>query len=393
MTFLARVWLAITIVLAIVTAIFTILAKLQHEAVYSQLLRQRLSVIATATATPFRSVSQMGMDVQTVRNAQELLNRAWQSDPKISNILLFDASGKVVFSVKGGDVPFSAHEMSRAIEDERDGKWGLETPTALVGGATILNENDEPAGGLAVIYPLNELRAHSSLVGAKILKAALALLAAFSIIAYIMLRYRLRPAIRSLDDIASHAEDNADLGGVTSIRDFPHFRATLAESTAKYRAARGALANVVGWDNEDLVLTGTQEAKVISVSDGATATEVTRRLPLLIAILVMGLTASLGYVAFRSINESFAPELNKRTELIGSIANDAIALTLKSGVPLNAMVGGRDYFDSLLKNFPEISSFALISTHPNLELGVQSGSATVAKVKPCLLYTSDAADE
>ncbi|TIW01143.1 MAG: hypothetical protein E5V85_00930 [Mesorhizobium sp.] len=90
-----------------------VLVKLQHEAVYSQLARQRLSVIAAATAAPFRSVSDLGLPVATVRNAQELLNRAWQTDPAISNIVLLDTAGEVILSVPNAAVPFSGREDRR----------------------------------------------------------------------------------------------------------------------------------------------------------------------------------------------------------------------------------------------------------------------------------------
>lgn len=164
MTFSVRVWLALTVVLAIVVTILAVLVKLQNEAVYSQLVRQRLSVIAAATAAPFRSVSELGLTVATVRNAQELLNRAWQTDPTISNIVLLDAAGGVILSVPDAAVPFSGRQMGRAMEEGSNSQWGLETATALISGATIKDENDERAAALAVIYPMNELRTHNRLI-------------------------------------------------------------------------------------------------------------------------------------------------------------------------------------------------------------------------------------
>lgn len=376
MTFLVRVWLALTVVLAIVVTILAVLVKLQHEAVYSQLVRQRLSVIAAATAAPFRSVSELGLTVATVRNAQELLNRAWQTDPTISNIVLLDAAGGVILSVPNAAVPFSGRQMARAMEEGSNSQWGLETATALVSGATILDENDEPAAALAVIYPMNELRTHNRLISSQIWLSALALLTGFSALAYAALRYRLRPAIRSLDDIASHAEDIAEDDSTLTARDFADFRATLAAGTAKYRLATTKLAALIGADRAVAPPAGPQGAHVISVPDSPMAVTVSRRLTALIAVLVLGITVSLGTVAYRSIDESFAPELDKRTRLIGSIANDAIARTLKAGVPLDMMVGGRDFFTSLLRDFPEISYFALVTNRPILEMGARPPTTT-----------------
>ncbi|MDX8449518.1 MFS transporter [Mesorhizobium captivum] len=381
MTFLVRVWLALTVVLVIVVTILAVLVKLQHEAVYSQLVRQRLSVIAAATAAPFRSVSELGLTVATVRNAQELLNRAWQTDPAISNIVLLDTAGEVVLSVPNAAVPFSGRQMARAMDEGSNSQWGLETATALVSGATILDENDEPAAALAVIYPMNELRTHNRLVSSQIRLSALALLAGFSALAYVALRYRLRPAIRSLDDIASHAEDIAEDDSILTARDFADFRAILAAGTAKYRLATTNLAALIEADRAVAPPVELQGTDVISVPDSPMAVTVSRRLTALIAVLVLGITVSLGTVAYRSIGESFAPELDKRTRLIGSIANDAIARTLKAGVPLDMMVGGRDFFTSLLRDFPEISYFALVTNRPILEMGDRPPTTTSAMLQ------------
>ncbi|WP_081731693.1 MFS transporter [Mesorhizobium sp. L103C131B0] len=372
MTFLVRVWLALTVVLAIVVTMLAVLVKLQNEAVYSQLVRQRLSVIAAATAAPFRSVSELGLTVATVRNAQELLNRAWQTDPTISNIVLLDAAGGVILSVPDTAVPFSGRQMGRAMEEGSNSQWGLETATALISGATIKDENDERAAALAVIYPMNELRNHNRLISSQIWLSALALLTGFSTLAYAALRYRLRPAIRTLDDIASHAEDDSTL----TAGDFADFRATLAAGTAKYRLAMTKLAALIGADRAEAPPAWPQGADVISVPDSPMAVTVSRRLTALIAVLVLGITVSLGTVAYRSIDESFAPELDKRTRLIGSIANDAIARTLKAGVPLDMMVGGREFFSSLLRDFPEISYFALVTNRPILEMGTRPPTTT-----------------
>ncbi|MES0207340.1 MFS transporter [Mesorhizobium sp. LNHC209A00] len=381
MTFLVRVWLALTVVLAIVVTILAVLVKLQHEAVYSHLVRQRLSVIAAATAAPFRSVSELGLTVATVRNAQELLNRARQTDPAISNIVLLDAAGGVILSVPDSAVPFTGRQMTRAMEEGSNSQWGLETTTVLVSGATIMDENDEPAAALAVIYPMNELRTHNRDISSQIWLSALALLGGFSALTYAALRYRLRPAIRSLDNIASHAEDTSEDDSTFPARDFADFRATLAAGTAKYRLATTKLAAIIGADRTVVPLTGAYGADVISLPDSPMAVAVSRRLTALIAALVLGITGSLGVVGYRSIDASFAPELDKRTRLIGSIANDAIARTLKAGVPLDMMVGGRDFFSSLLSEFPEISYFALVTNRPILEMGTRPPTSTSVMLK------------
>ena len=91
MSILWRSWLTFTIIIATVLVLLTILSTLQFDSVLSNLIRQRLSVIAQTTSASFRPVAEMGLPISMMRNASKILQRAGQTDPQISSVHVFDA--------------------------------------------------------------------------------------------------------------------------------------------------------------------------------------------------------------------------------------------------------------------------------------------------------------
>ena len=96
MSMLWRNWLALVGVLATILSIMGVLAALQHDAVLSRLIQSRLAVIAETTASPFRSVIDLGLPISTVRNAKDILRRADDIDPAVTTIRVFHQTGIVV---------------------------------------------------------------------------------------------------------------------------------------------------------------------------------------------------------------------------------------------------------------------------------------------------------
>ena len=56
-----RSWLTLSLVIAVVQAVLALLAILQFNALFSDLLRQRMAVIAQATATSFKPIVNLGL--------------------------------------------------------------------------------------------------------------------------------------------------------------------------------------------------------------------------------------------------------------------------------------------------------------------------------------------
>ena len=108
MSILWRSWITFTAIIATVLIVLAALSSLQHNALYSDLIRQRLSVVAQTTADSFRSVVNLGLPISMVRNAREVLVRAQRTDPRITAIHAFNPTGIIVQTTDPndpGDVP------------------------------------------------------------------------------------------------------------------------------------------------------------------------------------------------------------------------------------------------------------------------------------------------
>ncbi len=63
MFILWRSWITFTAIIATVLIVLALLSSLQHNALYSDLIRQRLSVVAQTTADSFKSVVNLGLPI------------------------------------------------------------------------------------------------------------------------------------------------------------------------------------------------------------------------------------------------------------------------------------------------------------------------------------------
>src|SRR3546814_3890200 len=93
-----RIWAAVTLVNLAVLTIFVGLATLQFGNINSDLVGERLVVLADLTAAPFEAAAKIGLPLSTVRNADALLEGARQIDGAILAIHVFDAAGRIVHS-------------------------------------------------------------------------------------------------------------------------------------------------------------------------------------------------------------------------------------------------------------------------------------------------------
>jgi len=65
---LSRSWLTLSVVIATVQAVLALLSILQHNAILSDLIRQRLSVVAQTTAASFQPIIRLGLPLSMMRN-------------------------------------------------------------------------------------------------------------------------------------------------------------------------------------------------------------------------------------------------------------------------------------------------------------------------------------
>ncbi len=67
------------------------------------------------------------------------------------------------------------------------------------------------------------------------------------------------------------------------------------------------------------------------------------------------------YAAINIFEEAFAPELNKRSQLIGVTVREEIERTLNYGVPIDSIAGIDTYLTGILDDFDEVNRITLLS--------------------------------
>jgi predicted MFS family arabinose efflux permease len=389
MSILWRSWITFTAIIATVLIALAVLSSLQHNALYSDLIRQRLSVIAQTSADSFQSVVKLGLPISMVRNASEILSRAQQTDPQISAIHAFNPSGIIVKTTDPthpGNVPRKVAQAQSLADSD---KWSVESDSELFSGANISNAQGATVASIVVVYPKREFDAHSTTVIREIALTSLGLLFIFSVAAWLLLRLRLAGAIRALsrfDSLLSAIRypdrgaqparstielTSANLGFLRD--DIEIMERNLQRANQNYATAMNDLGST------DAILDGTfhvdeengepHQVIVASNPDSSLARLIARKLMPWAGLLIIGSALVLGILTIGTVSRSIQPEFSNRTTLMGTVINQNIQRAVSAGVPLGKLVGAEKYFGHFLREFPEVGYIGVATGRIILEAG------------------------
>ncbi|TFH46149.1 MAG: hypothetical protein E4H01_10430, partial [Lysobacterales bacterium] len=344
MSILWRSWVTFTAIIATVLIVLAVLSCLQHNALYSELIRQRLSVVAQTTADSFQPVVNLGLPISMVRNAPEVLKRAHQTDARITAIHAFNPTGIIVHTTHPDDPDIVPDKVRRAQSLADGAQWSVETDTELFSGISILNATGATVANVVVVYPKEEFHARTTAVIKNIATITLGLLIIFSAAAYLLLRLRLAGAIRALSRlglllsiirqgrgsgarIPSMPEgESAKLGFLRS--DFETLENHLHQAMEHYETASSSLggmnetaADLPPVDEED-----DEAPSVVMTSAPSTslARLIARKLMSWASLLIIGSALILGMLTIRMVKQSIEPEIANRTTLMGTVINQNI---------------------------------------------------------------------
>jgi MFS family permease len=389
MSILWRSWITFTAIIATVLIVLAVLSSLQHNALYSDLIRQRLSVVAQTSADSFRPVVKLGLPISMVRNASEVLARALQTDPQITAIHVFNPSGIIVQTTDPADPGQVPDTVMQALSLADGDLWSVESESALFSGVNISNSAGITVAGIVVVYPRHEFDAHSAAVVEHIATTTLGLLFIFSAAAWMLLRLRLAGATRALARLGSllpairqpgvgtesaqpmTETQAAKLGFLRA--DIETMEANLHRANDHYDSAMndlgvadGALDKNPHTDTSD----GNAPSVVIAANpDTSLARLIARKLMPWAGILIIGSALALGILAIGTVDQSIEPEVTKRTTLMGTVINQNIQRAVSAGVPLANLVGAEQYFGQFLREFPEVAYIGVATGRIILEAG------------------------
>lgn len=391
---LLRSWITFSVVIALLQAVVGLLSVLQHNAVLSDLLRQRISVIAQMTATSFKPIIDLGLPISMIRNGNAIVARAMETDAEVNAVHAFNPSGIIVYSTDASRPEAVPHEVLQAMQLSKDVKWSTETADQIYSGFNVVGRDGGTSGAVVVAYPKDRLEAASQAMASKVARSALLIWAAFSALSYLLLSLLLGTSRRRLARLESVArgEPQAEFGIDSDLKTNGHsafwrdlfgpeigqLNANLAKARQQYDEADrelGAFVSPVAEDapaaSADTVVSTGQapETEIASNPSRSLARQIASRLALMAAVLMVSSALALGVTTLGNVNRSIEPELSARTNLIATVVGEDVQRALATGVPLDNLVSAESFFADMLKQLPEIAYVAVATGRVVLEVG------------------------
>ncbi|WP_192360167.1 MFS transporter [Mesorhizobium mediterraneum] len=390
---LLRSWITFSVVIALLQAVVGLLSVLQHNAVLSDLLRQRISVIAQTTATSFKPIIDLGLPISMIRNGDAIVARALETDDEVKAVHALNPSGIIVYSTDASRPKEVPREVLQAMQFSKDVKWSTETGEQIYSGFNVVGRDGATSGAVLVAYPKDRLEAASQAIMRKVVRNALVIWAAFSALSYVLLSLLLATPQRRLARLegVARGEPDAQIGVNGNMktsgsgafwRDLfgPQIRqldANLADARRQYDEASrelGAFESPAAEDrqaeSDSVVATSpTPETEVASNPSRSLARQIASRLAPLAAVLMVSSALVLGIITLGNVNRSIEPELSARTNLIATVVGEDVQRALATGVPLDSLVSAESFFADMLKQLPEIAYVAVATGRVVLEVG------------------------
>jgi hypothetical protein len=198
-----RIWVAVTFVNLVVLTIFVGLATLQFGNINSDLVGERLTVLAERTAAPFKAAAKIGLPLSTVRNAEALLERARQTDSAILAIHVFNNEGRIVQSTAKpppARIPTKAL-AARAVA--RGAPWHIESDEIFLNSIDIIARDKITVGGVLIVYPRSSSITQIRAMGADLAFITIVILFASAVFSLFLLRLSISKQIRLYESIDS----------------------------------------------------------------------------------------------------------------------------------------------------------------------------------------------
>jgi MFS family permease len=368
-----RAWLVLTVVIATVQAVLALLATLQHDALFSSLVRQRLAVSAQATAQAFQPIVELGLPLAMMRNGDAIASRPIEIDPTIEAVDVFAPTGTVLYSSRADPPQAVPGELLVAMRLADAPAWTIETTEELDSGYSVLATDGRPVGAVVVRYPKDGLQAASAAMRWRTATQALAVTAAFASVAWLLLWVVLagpRRALRRLESwAAGHPPSQAMPGNGPFATAMHDLETRLAGAGARFAAARACVAATTGNGRSATVPDSSSEAASAGRTTGSLAAETARRVALPAALLIVLSAILLGALALATVTRSIESELAARPDLIGAVVSETVGRAVRSGVPIESLVGVESYFREMLERLPEVNQMAIVSDRVLFAIG------------------------
>lgn len=256
MVLIGRILGTVAAVNLFVLAVFVGLTTLQYNAILSGLTRERLVVLADTVRAPFQAVANLGVAIDSVRNAEAVLERARQSDDAIAAIHVISPAGEIVRSTALlPETQAGTEWLDNARAAGAGNTWHLETRDSFLVGANIAGSTGESAGSVLIEYSKRTSNIQVQAMEAQLVLLAGLVLAATIATGLIILRLVLAEHLRIFDGILTsfdgferkfwrgdgpEQEQDVNVSGLGL--DTAEFRDLLERSEAQYQRTKAGTA-------------------------------------------------------------------------------------------------------------------------------------------------------
>lgn len=371
-----RSWIVTTFVVGIAQCTLAFLLILQHDAIYSELLRQRIAVIAQTSAEAFRPILDLNLPISMLRDGDRIVGRGIAVDPNIIAVHAINPSGIVAYTTgsKPAQIP---DEVLTALRLSATDLWGYESSDAIYSGFSIRRELGGPLGGAVIVkYPRSPLDEASRDIVRMTLRYAFLILAGTSALAFGLIYLVLDRPRRKLAELRDAFEsDQAETGDLEALpasaldAGLARLSQSLREAGTMHRQVETAITfptNILG---DPKPTTASLKPNGLGLNDGMLKSIfLARLLPITVALVVVS-SLLLGSFVMRAVTRSIEPELAARTNLIGTIVSDNVQRALDSGIGLDQIVGAEKFFGEMLDRLPEVAYIAVATGRIVFEAG------------------------
>lgn len=374
-----RSWIVTIFVVGIAQCTLSLLLILQHDAIYSELLRQRIAVIAQTTAEAFRPILDLNLPISMLRDGDKIVGRGIAIDSNIISVHAINPSG-IVAHTTGSKPATVPDDVLTSLRLSTTDLWGHESRDAIYSGFSIRRGEGGPIEGAVVVeYPRTPLDEASRDIIYVTLSYAFLIFAGTSVVAfgliYIVLD-RPRQKLAELRDAfesgrAEVGEKNVEQPNATSALDvrLALLSQTLSEAAAMHRRVESAIATPTSALAELKSSRAVAEANGSGLGGGVLKSVFLARLLPITIVLVVVSSLLLGGLVMRAVTRSVEPELAARTNLIGTIVSDNVQRALNSGIGLDEILGAEKFFGEMLERLPEVAYIAIATGRIVIEAG------------------------
>lgn len=199
----SHVTVALLVSLAFVLVLATLLNYSKFLTTYTELADRRIALVSQWARDSVEVLLNLGLELKGLQAAPEILAQAKSRYPYVENISLFDgSSGRILYSTSSELVGKQAPTEWLARQAvSREATWHIDGTDPAIAGIRLDTSFLKGVGGIAIVYSTGESHRKIAIMRERLVVTALAVFAAFALIAVIFALLATRGMRRTLSGL------------------------------------------------------------------------------------------------------------------------------------------------------------------------------------------------